>query len=70
MSATEYISLDALAASLGLPRTYLRRLATEKVIPALDVSGRLRFDEEAVRSALVRLSRRPVESSRQAVARG
>ena len=59
MDAHEYISLDALAASLGLPRTYLRRLATEGTIPVLQVSGRLRFDEKAVREALRVLAAEP-----------
>ena len=47
-----YIPLDALATRLGLPRTYLRNLAKEKLIPCLNVNGRLRFDEGSVREAL------------------
>ena len=54
---SEFISLDALAASLGLPRTYLRRLADEGRIPALDVNGRLRFDQSMVSEALAKLTR-------------
>jgi len=57
MYASEYLPLDALAATLGLPRSYLRRMAREGSIPALNVNGRLRFDEAAVREALARLTR-------------
>ena len=53
-----YYSLDALAAAMGLPRTYLRNLAAAGDIPALDVNGRLRFDLEQVRDALRRLAER------------
>ena len=56
MSTDLFISLDALATTLGLPRAYLRRLAEQGKIPCLDVNGRLRFDEPAVRHALHELS--------------
>lgn len=49
---TEYVSLDALAAMLNLPRPYLRHLAQEGRVPSLNVNGRLRFDERQVREAL------------------
>ncbi len=52
----KYTSLEGLAASLGLPRRYLRDLARRRLIPFLNVSGRLRFDESAVRSALERIA--------------
>jgi len=50
--STELLPLDALAARLELPRTYLRRLAETGEIPSLDANGRLRFDVEAVGEAL------------------
>lgn len=55
-TCSEYLPLDALAVTLGLPRTYLRRLAREGEIPVLDVNGRQRFDESQVREALRRLA--------------
>jgi len=54
--------LDALAAALGLPRPYLRRLVHEGKIPCLNVTGRLRFDEAQVREALRRLAVQPHET--------
>lgn len=56
MTMTEFMSLDALAGRLALPRAYLRRLAREGVIPALHVGRWMRFDEGAVREALHELS--------------
>ena len=55
----EYLPLEALAATVGLPRRYLKDLAGRGDIPALNVNGRLRFDEGAVREALARLANRP-----------
>ena len=52
-----YMSLDALAAQLSLPRPYLRELAWLGRIPCLRVNGRLRFDLAAVRAALVELAK-------------
>jgi len=52
----EYLPLDALATTLGLPRPYLRRLTDEGRIPSLNVNGRLRFDELQVREALLSLA--------------
>lgn len=49
-----YISLEALAASLGLPKPFLRKQAERGLIPCLRVGGRLRFEEPAVREALRR----------------
>jgi len=57
--STSYHNLDSLAVRLGLPRTYLRGLARRREIPYLKVGRRLRFDEEAVRSALRKLSEVP-----------
>jgi excisionase family DNA binding protein len=51
---TSYISLDVLAARLGLPRPFLREQAQRGVIPYLCVRGRMRFEESAVRDALRR----------------
>jgi hypothetical protein len=47
-----YVSLDALAVELCLPKTYLKSLANKGDIPKLDVNGRLRFNPEAVQKAL------------------
>lgn len=57
MEPTTYLSLDALAVTFGLPRTYLRELANAGIIPCLRVRGRLRFDERAVRDALRELAK-------------
>ena len=57
----EYLSLVALAARLGLPRTYLRNLADAGKIPVLNVNGRLRFEEAGVRAALRDLSHNEAE---------
>ena len=51
-----YVSLEALAAELGLPKSYLKQLSANKVIPCLDVNGRLRFGSLAVRQALGELA--------------
>lgn len=56
MDMGEYLPLDALAATLGLSRSYLRRLARTGRIPSLNANGRLRFDELQVREALRRLA--------------
>jgi len=52
METTPYISLDALAVALGLPRRFLRQEAERHAIPCLRIGGRLRFEETAVRAAL------------------
>jgi excisionase family DNA binding protein len=49
-----YISLEALAGRLGLPRRFLREQARRGVIPCLRIGGRMRFEESAVRDALRR----------------
>ena len=51
-----YVSLEALAARLGLPQKYLRDMVESDDIPCLDVNGRLRFNESDVRAALKRLA--------------
>ncbi|MFB0556093.1 MAG: hypothetical protein ACETWQ_22550 [Phycisphaerae bacterium] len=53
----QYLSLEALAISLGLPKTYLRKLAKQKRIPFLDVSGRKRFQPEDVMDALSKMAK-------------
>ena len=58
-----YISLEALAATLGLPQHYLKALANKKQIPYLNVNGRLRFDIEAVRHALNELAKKGVSDN-------
>jgi hypothetical protein len=52
-----FVSLDALAVRLGLPRAFLRKLSKSGEIPALNVNGRIRFDETVVREALTGLAR-------------
>jgi hypothetical protein len=47
-----YHSLESLAATLRLPKTYLRDLAKSGTIPVLVVGGRLRFDVVQVQRAL------------------
>lgn len=51
-----FVSLEALAAELCLPKSYLRNLAAQKLIPCLNVNGRLRFDSVVVMDALTKLS--------------
>jgi excisionase family DNA binding protein len=54
----QYLSLESLAAYLGLPENYLRRMAKAGIIPSLNVSGRLRFDLAAVKEALIDYQRK------------
>lgn len=54
----KYVSLEALAAELCLPKAYLKQLAVKYSIPALDVNGRLRFNSIAVKKALDKLAER------------
>lgn len=54
MLKNNYISLSSLVTRLGLPKKFLNRLAYVGDIPSLNVDGRLRFDEGAVRSALAK----------------
>lgn len=56
MMKTTYLPLEALAAVLNLPQSYLRKLAKQKRIPLLNVSGRMRFQERDVREALVKIA--------------
>jgi excisionase family DNA binding protein len=56
MGTTSYLSLDALAARLGLSRPYLKEQAGRGTIPCLRVGGRMRFTEAAVREALAKLA--------------
>ena len=49
---TQYLTLDALSSVLGLPRTYLRRLAKLGDLPYLNVGGKMRFSEAQVREKL------------------
>lgn len=53
---TTYLPLEALASILNLPQSYLRKLAKQKLIPFLDVSGRMRFQESDVREALTKMA--------------
>jgi hypothetical protein len=56
MQTAKYISLEALAATFRLPLNYLRELAKANKIPSLNINGRLRFNPEAVQSALDKLA--------------
>ena len=51
-----YVSLEALAAIFGLPQNYLRELSKTHKIPLLNINGRLKFNPEAVKQALVELA--------------
>jgi hypothetical protein len=51
-----FISLDHLAARLGLPKTYLKQLAEKRSVPYLLVSGRMRFNPVQVQDALDRIA--------------
>ena len=53
---TTYYSLEAVAAKLNLPQTFIRQLADEKKIPCLNVRGRLRFNPAAVQAARDRIA--------------
>lgn len=53
---SKYVSLSALARGLGLPSGYLKDLAEKKQIPSLQINRRLRFNPEAVQSALDELA--------------
>lgn len=48
----EYISLEHLAATLRLPKKYLKELAIAGHIPVLHPGGRMRFRVDDVRQAL------------------
>ncbi len=53
MFCSDYISLEAIAAQLNLPATYLKRLVGCGKLPCIDIgNGRLRFQEESVRTVL------------------
>lgn len=51
-----FVSLDRLAIRFNLPKRYLKELAGKKLIPSLDINGRLRFNPAAVQQALDRLA--------------
>ena len=54
-----YITLGPLSERLGLPLDYLKTLAKDKLIPCLDVNGKLHFEEKLVREALHLISSPP-----------
>lgn len=54
--STQYLSLEALAAELYLPKTFLRRLVDKDEIPYLDVGGRKRFNADSVHEALTEIA--------------
>jgi excisionase family DNA binding protein len=63
-----YLSLEALAATLSLPQTYLRKLAEGGNIPFLNVSGRLRFNPSQVQDALNQLAEKRRSRAKEAAA--
>ena len=60
-----YVSLDALAVALGLPRRYLRELAQRQLIPHLSIGGRMRFQESDVLTALGKLAAAQTKETKQ-----
>ena len=56
---SQFLPLDALASTLGLPRDWLREQADSQRIPCLRVNGRRLFDPELVRCALVERMSQP-----------
>ena len=52
MFDNEYISLSHLTRKLRLPKLYIQQQAKAGIIPHLNINGRLRFQEQAVRAAL------------------
>lgn len=57
--AQKFIPLDALATTLGIPRTWLRSLADSGDIPCLRVGRRRLFDPAGVGQALSQRAARP-----------
>lgn len=55
-----YVSLEALAAILGLPKPYLKQLMVKGAIPYLNVNGRSRFNPATVQQALAELASKGV----------
>ena len=51
-----YCNLNSLSKKLNLPKTYLKRLTKNGLIPSLNVNGRLRFNPSAVEIALDQLA--------------
>ena len=47
-----FIPLGRLAICFNLPKWYLKELADKKLIPSLNINGRLRFNPAAVQQAL------------------
>jgi len=66
IKAPEYVSLDHLAGSLGLPKRYLAGLAESGAIPALRAGHRMRFRVDEVSESLRELARRSVRQDPQA----
>jgi excisionase family DNA binding protein len=60
-------SLESLAATLGLPKRYLRDLADKGQIPVIEVNGRQRFIEDSVVEALRSLAAEHQRKRRTAV---
>jgi len=59
-----YLNLEALAAKLGLPQSYLSELAKAGAIPFLSVNGGMKFDWVGVVDSLARLNPKDRDISR------
>lgn len=64
-TGTTFLSLEALAASLGAPRDWLRDLADRHEIPVISTGSRRLFDLASVHAALVERSRVQLSSERR-----
>lgn len=52
----EYVSLETMSAMANLPQAFIKTLAKNNDLPALCVNGRLRFNPQAVQTALDKLA--------------
>ena len=52
MKTKIYVPLSVIVKVLGLPTSYVRKLAEQHKIPALKIKGHFRFNAEAVKIAL------------------
>ena len=59
-----FVNLKSLSKCLNLSENYLKQLSLEGKIPVLYVNGRLRFNPDAVRSALDELASKGGDNDR------
>ena len=62
---TRYVKLCELSRMIGLPKATLKRLATQRRIPALKLRQGFRFNPIAVRDALDREANEGVSDTRE-----